>query len=190
MTVQKDIIVLLSGEGTTLQSILDNCKVAKVAGVFSNNPSANGLNRANYAKVPFVGHSNNNEEEMLELIQHSLDNGIKPAIIVLAGYMKILSPNFINFFNKRDIPIINIHPSLLPEHKGLHTHRRVLEAGDIYHGMTVHYVNEELDGGPILNHRSFLVEKTDTVTTLTQKVKELEQKYFPIIIDAVLLTVH
>lgn len=190
MAVRKDIIVLLSGEGSTFQAIFDKCKVARVVGVFSNKASANGLNRARAVGIPVVEYSNNNEDELLDHIHNAIIHGVEPELIVLAGYMKVLSADFIQFFDDRNIPIINVHPSLLPKHKGLHTHRRALEEKDEEHGMTVHYVNEELDGGPIITQRSFMIQESDTEETLTKKVKELEQTHLPRIIDALLLTIY
>ena len=133
MVTMNNVIVLISGEGMTLQSLLDKCQFVNVVGVISNNPNANGLERAKQAGVPII-----ESYSQINDIQNSIDNvisvfgGVK--FIVLAGFMKILPKEFIKHFNDRQIHIINIHPSLLPKYKGLHTHKRVLEAGDAIHG--------------------------------------------------------
>ncbi len=181
-----NVIVLLSGEGLTLQSILDNCESVNIVGVLSDNPIANGLNRAKEAKVPFVIDildKNNHDQHLINEITNILNvvGGIQ--LIVLAGYMKILSRTFINHFTKLGIRIINIHPSLLPKYKGLNTHQRVLDNGDQYHGFTIHEVTSELDSGDILFQYNFPILFDDTVQTLEQTVKKFEQKFYPKIID-------
>lgn len=181
-----NVVILLSGEGSTLQSILDNCERANIVGVLSDNPLANGLNRARDANVPFVidcPKKHNRDQCLIDEITNISNNVGGIQLIVLAGYMKILSSQFINYFNKLGIRIINIHPSLLPKYKGLHTHQRVLDNGDQYHGFTIHEVTSELDSGDIIFQYDFPILFDDTIETLEQTVKKFEQKFYPKIID-------
>ena len=174
--MMNNVIVLISGEGMTLQAILDNPDI-NVVGVFSNNGLAKGLIRASSANVPHV----DSHQSFRELKEHiDLVGDFK--LIVLAGYMKILPAWFIQYYNDMGIPIINIHPSLLPKYKGLHTHKRVCEAGDSMHGFTIHHVTKDLDDGPIIVQYVFAVYYWDTPESLEQKVKQTEQKFYPLAI--------
>jgi phosphoribosylglycinamide formyltransferase-1 len=119
-------------------------------------------------------------EEYCEKLPYTLDK-LNPELIVLAGFMKILTPNFFKKFHEKQI--VNIHPSLLPKHKGVDTHKRVLEAGDEEHGITIHYVNEELDSGPIIWQSSYFIEPDDDETSLKHKGHDLEHKWYPFVID-------
>ena len=175
-----NIVVLISGEGTTLQAILDDPEIT-VAGVFSNNGLAKGLIRADIAKVPIV-----DSHQTFKELRSYIDEVDDLKLIVLAGYMKILPGWFIKYYNEQGIQIINTHPSLLPKYKGLHTHERACEAGDKMHGFTIHFVNEFLDDGPIIVQYVFAVDDWDTPETLEQKVKQNEQKFYPIAIKQLL----
>lgn len=178
-------IVMLSGEGTTFQSLVDRCKNINIVGVISNNAEANGIVRAMKVGIPYKVINQNSQDFNNDLIQtvSNLTTKENVKFIVLAGFMKLLSPNFISFCGDVGIDIINIHPSLLPNHKGLHTHKKVLESGDKDHGMTIHYVTDELDSGPIIYQHSFTVRETDTEKTLNTQVKYMEQLYFPKVLD-------
>lgn len=194
--MNQNIIVMLSGEGTTLQALLDTCEVAKVVGVISDNPVAGGIQRAMNANIPHIKalSSSCSRAEFDKYLTHMIDDIIKKVngirFIVLAGYMRILSPEFIEYFNSQKIEIINTHPSLLPKYRGLDTYQRVLDAGDEEHGFTVHKVTPELDGGPIVFQFSFVVtDAQDTPNKLEKKTREFERKYFPHVIDELISSI-
>lgn len=181
-TSKKQIIVLLSGNGSTFQAIHDKCKNVEIVAVFSNNHAAYGMQRAIDVGIrPVISYDSTSDLE--NHIKH-YTSGYDVSLIILAGYMRILSPDIIQFCSSKNIDIINIHPSLLPKHKGLHTHKRALEAKDSQHGITIHYVNEKMDDGPIIAQIAFDIELDDTEETLTNKVKELEQHYYPLVLDS------
>jgi phosphoribosylglycinamide formyltransferase-1 len=190
-----NVVVMISGEGTTLQSLLDNCKVANVVGVISNNACVGGITRSIFSNVPHIKVFVPYPQECSGSYEGRLINGLNDIIkkaggvkfIVLAGFMKILSADFIEYYNNKGIQIVNIHPSLLPNHKGLNTHKRVLANDDESHGMTIHYVTDKVDSGEIIFQRSFYVTDADTVSTLERKVKQLEQMYYPLVVDDLLV---
>ena len=148
-----NLVVLISGNGSNLQAIIDACKEKKIKGtlraVFSNKADAFGLERAREAGIPahaltadqFASREAFDRELMREIDAYA------PDLVVLAGYMRILSPAFVAHYEGR---LLNIHPSLLPKYPGLHTHRQALENGDEEHGTSVHFVTDELDGGPVI----------------------------------------
>lgn len=177
------IAVFISGNGTNLQSLIDtkflnNHNSLKISVVFSNNEKAFGLKRAKAHNIPyftlnhkdFDSRENFDEEIINKLNEYDFD------LLVLAGYMRILSEKFINSYRNK---IINLHPSLLPKYPGLHTHQRVLEAKDNFHGSTIHFVTSELDAGPIIRQESFEIEPSDSTESLIEKVKKLEHKIYP-----------
>jgi phosphoribosylglycinamide formyltransferase-1 len=149
----KNIVVLISGNGSNLQAIIDACKQKQINGtlraVFSNKADAFGLERAREAHIPAhaleASQFASREAFDRELVQEI--DAYAPDVVVLAGYMRILSPAFVAHYSGR---LLNIHPSLLPKYPGLHTHRQVLENGDEEHGTSVHFVTDELDGGPVI----------------------------------------
>jgi len=175
--------VLISGGGSNLQSIIDHVTKnnihAEIACVISNNPDAYGLVRAEKANIPthVIDHKTHNSREAFdaELVNTLAVYNIK--LIVLAGFMRVLSPTFINEYSEN---ILNIHPSLLPEYPGLHTHKRVLNAGDKEHGCSVHFVTAALDEGPLVIQAKVAVEKTDTVETVAARVLEKEHIIYPL----------
>ena len=180
------IVVLISGNGSNLQAIIDNIENKmwdiEIKAVISNNPSAYGLERAAQAGIP-TKILPNKDFDSREAFDNALLNIIEqyhPKLIVLAGFMRILSKNFTHHFSGR---LINIHPSLLPKYKGLHTHRQALEANDTVHGCTVHLVNEELDAGAIIGQMECEILPDDTEQSLSQKVHKLEHQLFPEIIN-------
>ena len=176
------LVVLVSGSGTNLQSIIQACDDgrlnANISLVVSNKNDAYALQRAADANIQSVvvspEKSENREQYDRRLLQ-AIDP-FQPDLIILAGYMRILSIVFVNEFKDR---ILNIHPSLLPKYKGTNTHQRVLEAGDKEHGATVHIVTSALDAGPIIMQRKVSVEKTDTAETLRLRVLEQEHLLYP-----------
>lgn len=176
------IVVLVSGSGSNLQAILDACakpaSPAKVAAVISNRPDAYGLTRARQAGVAAltVDHTGFTSREAFDsALAQSIDE-FAPALVVLAGFMRILTPEFVRHFEGR---MLNIHPSLLPKYPGLHTHRRALAAQDAVHGATVHFVTAELDGGPALVHATVPVEPDDSEELLAKRVLQQEHRIYP-----------
>ncbi|MGI9275959.1 MAG: phosphoribosylglycinamide formyltransferase [Endozoicomonas sp.] len=184
MTDRKRVVVLLSGNGSTLQAILDQQPGFhyEVVGVFSNRPGVEGLNRADRAGIPtrcidhqqFPDRASFDQAMMLEIEQ------LQPDLLVLAGYMRILTTTFVERFQGK---MINTHPSLLPKHKGMNTHRAALESGDSHHGATVHFVTEELDSGGAILQASLTIHPDDSAESLEQRVKTMEQVIYPVAID-------
>lgn len=175
-----NVVVLISGNGSNLQALIDqseNCGY-RVAGVVCNNPAAFGLQRAAKAGVPaaIVEHRDFPDRETFDGALLEAIDAFVPDLIVLAGFMRILGPAFVREQAGR---ILNIHPSLLPEYTGMHTHRRVLEAGEREHGVSIHFVNEELDGGPIVARCRIAVREEDDEDSLTERVHRLEHDLYP-----------
>lgn len=186
MDSRQPIFVFISGAGKTLEAIIRGCVVAEVKHVYSSVDDAMGLTVARDAGI-MRNAAFNNDKISIEQLDYMIDRvGVTPKLIVLAGYMKLLTPEFISYATKLGISIINIHPSLLPKHKGLNTHQRVLDAGDKLHGFTVHHVTDELDSGPIIHQTDFRVVEDDTVESLMVCVKMREQLFYPMIIDGIL----
>lgn len=179
------IIILISGNGSNLQAIIDTIQQEKlpiqVALVISDRPSAFGLERAQKARIKTTVISSKDHatrESYDKALQETIDQQ-DPDLIVLAGFMRILGKAFVQHFLGR---LINIHPSLLPHYKGLHTHEKVLAAKEKEHGATVHLVTEDLDGGPILAFSKLNVEPDDTPESLQQRVHLLEHRLYPTVI--------
>ena len=177
------IAVLISGSGSNLQSIIDHIRQghidASIACVISNNPNAYGLFRAKQANITTHVIENNNyasrEKFDAELIKTLRVYNIK--LIVLAGFMRILSSNFINEYQGN---VLNIHPSLLPKYTGLHTHERALKANDTKHGCSVHFVTVELDEGPLIIQAKVNIDKSDSPESLAKRVLEKEHIIYPL----------
>ena len=178
--------VLISGGGTNLQSIIDatskNEIALNIAVVVSNKPAAKGLDRARKSGIPVECVEN---EDFAD--RPSFDNALidiidpySPNIIILAGFMRILTPEFVAHYHGR---ILNIHPSLLPAYPGLHTHQRAIDNKDSWHGCTVHFVTDELDRGPPIIQGRVPVLADDTAETLAARVLEVEHKIYPIAAD-------
>lgn len=184
MSKKLRIGVLVSGRGTNLQAIIDSIQKgdlsAEIVIVISDNPNAMALERANKANIPTAyvkpGKKSEFEEEIIRLLE---ENNVE--LIVLAGFMRILSPNFVNHFPLR---IINIHPSLLPSFPGLEAQRQALEYGVKITGCTVHFVNEMVDAGPIILQEAVPVYDDDTVESLSNRILEKEHK---ILVEAIRL---
>ena len=178
-----NVAVLISGNGSNLQAIINKFQKdesVNVSCVVSNKKDAYGLVRAEKAKIDnyFVDNKNFSSREEFEQAVINILDKYEPDLVVLAGFMRILSGLFVNKYENK---LINIHPSLLPKYKGLDTHRKVLENQDEYHGVTVHFVDNTLDGGPILAQRRTLVETQD-IKELEAKIHELEHKIYPEVI--------
>ena len=181
---KKNIVVLVSGSGSNLQAILDACDShtidASVKAVFSNKADAFGLERAESAGVH--AHSVNPKEfNSREEFDHELMvqiDAYQPDLIVLAGYMRILSSEFVRHYAGK---MINIHPSLLPKYPGLHTHQRAIDAQDKEHGTSVHFVTEELDGGPVILQAKVPVFEGDDADMLASRVLTQEHCIYPMV---------
>ena len=180
-----DVVVLLSGTGGNLQAMIDsfqdNSSPARIRAVISNRADAYGLERAKNAGIEtrVLDHTAYEGREAFDTALIELIDSFAPKLVVLAGFMRILTPGFVRHYHAR---LLNIHPSLLPLYKGLHTHQRVLEAGDAEHGCSVHFVTEELDGGPLVVQAVVSVESHDTPATLAQKVHTQEHLIYPLAI--------
>jgi phosphoribosylglycinamide formyltransferase-1 len=177
-----NVVVLLSGTGSNLQALLDSTGAgnpARIAAVISNRADAFGLQRARDAGIDacVLEHQGFADREAFDAALIELIDQYQPQLVVLAGFMRILSPFFVRYYHGR---LLNIHPSLLPRYKGLHTHRRALEAGDTEHGCSVHFVTEELDGGPLVVQAVIPVQSSDTPETLAQRVHAQEHQIYPL----------
>jgi phosphoribosylglycinamide formyltransferase-1 len=181
----KNIVVLISGNGSNLQSIIDAVEAdhinGKVTKVISNRPDAYGLSRAKNHDIEAVC-LDHTAFESRESYDAALINTIDPAstdLLVLAGFMRILTEEFVNTFNGK---VINIHPSLLPKYKGLNTHQRAIDSGDKEHGVSVHFVTPELDGGPVVIQSKVPVFENDVAEDLAQRVQEQERQIYPLVV--------
>lgn len=176
------LVVLLSGRGSNFQALLraiqDGTLPAEIRAVISNRPDAAGLDIARDAGIntEVVDHTGYPDRESYDReLQRRID-AHDPALVVLAGFMRILTSGFVRHYLGR---LINIHPSLLPRHRGLDTHNRALAAGDREHGASVHFVTEELDGGPVLMQARVPVLPGDDAATLAERVLKQEHRLYP-----------
>ena len=176
-------VVLISGNGSNLQSIIDSASKIdlNISCVISSNSDAYGLKRAEKASIPIaiIDHKLFDsrltaDKEIMKVIDDS-----RAVVIILAGYLRILSPEFIEKYIGK---ILNIHPSLLPKFKGLNTHQRAIDAAEKIHGASVHFVTEELDGGPVIAQSSVEIDSTDNAKSLASKVLNKEHILYPKII--------
>jgi len=179
------LVVLISGSGSNLQAIIDHIGQglpARIEAVISNQPSVYGLELARLAGIEtrVLDHRVYPEREHHDKALGDLVSSFNPKLIVLAGFMRILSPGFVRRFEGR---MLNIHPSLLPRHRGLHTHQRALDAGDKEHGASVHFVTDELDGGPLILQARVNIEPGDDADTLAARVLTREHIIYPRVIE-------
>lgn len=180
------IVVLISGSGTNLQALIDDlagrASAGQIVATISNRPGVGGLERAARAGIPcaVVNHQEFADRDSFDAALISCIDGYQPDLVILAGFMRILTPAFVTHFQGR---LLNIHPSLLPKHKGLHTHLRALEAGDSEHGSSVHFVTAELDGGPVVIQAHIPVLSGDTAATLAARVQQVEHRIYPLAMD-------
>ncbi|MCZ4295963.1 phosphoribosylglycinamide formyltransferase [Vibrio sinaloensis] len=181
----KSIVVLVSGNGSNLQAIIDACNTSitggRVTAVFSNKADAYALERAKMAEAG-AHFLDPKSFDTRDAFDHELMKRIdeyKPDVIVLAGYMRILSGEFVRHYMGR---MINIHPSLLPKYPGLNTYQRAIHAGDEEHGTSVHFVTEQLDGGPVILQAKVPIFDEDTVDTLTERVQTQEHRIYPMVV--------
>ncbi len=174
------IVVLISGNGSNLQALMDHSDEGaySVCAVISNKADAFGLQRASKAGIPTRVIDHRDYADRLSFDQRLIEeiDSFSPKLVVLAGFMRILSPEFVQHFAGK---ILNIHPSLLPAYRGTHTHERVLEAGEKEHGVSVHFVTEELDGGPVVLQATVPVNSDDTAITLAERVFKQEHRIYP-----------
>jgi phosphoribosylglycinamide formyltransferase-1 len=181
------IAVLASGRGSDFQSIVDAVEVGKVtyevALLICNEPGAFVIERAKTHSIPFVIISHKGRErEDFDVEMDQVLRSAKIDIVVLAGFMRILSDRFVDLWRDR---ILNIHPALLPSFPGAHPHRDVLDYGAKITGLTIHFVDESMDGGPIIFQHPVLVDDEDTEASLELRVLEKEHEWYPLIIDRV-----
>jgi len=180
------VVCLISGGGTNLQALIDwqtkgLLGDAMIVGVISNVASAYGLERAKRASIPtsVLSHHDYADRLLFDQALRSLIDGYDPDLVVLAGFMRILTAEFVTHYHRR---LINIHPSLLPKYKGLDTHRRALDAGDTVAGATVHWVTEALDAGDIIQQVEVPIVADDSEERLKARVLEAEHTLYPSVI--------
>lgn len=176
------LVVLISGSGSNLQAIIDACQGgrinAHIEAVISNKADVLGLKRAQAADIPTVvlNHKDYDSRAGFDTELQRLIDSYNPGLVVLAGFMRILTPDFVNHYLGR---MLNIHPSLLPNLQGLNTHQRALDEGMTQHGASVHFVTPELDGGPVANRATVEIQPDDDAVSLAQRVLEQEHRIFP-----------
>jgi phosphoribosylglycinamide formyltransferase-1 len=180
------VVVLISGSGSNLQALIDAQAAGElpveIRAVISNRADAFGLERAARAGIEgrALSHRAFPSRDAYDAELGNLVEGFAPGLVVLAGFMRILTPGFVARFRGR---MFNIHPSLLPKYRGLHTHQRAIEAGDREHGATVHFVTDELDGGPAVIQARVPVYAGDDAETLAARVLEREHLIYPRAVD-------
>ncbi|BBV64904.1 phosphoribosylglycinamide formyltransferase [Kluyvera ascorbata] len=181
----KNIVVLISGSGSNLQALIDACEQKRIPGtiraVFSNKADAFGLERAREAGIPqhaLAASQFASREAFDRELMHEID-AYAPDVVVLAGYMRILSAEFVQHYQGK---LLNIHPSLLPKYPGLNTHRQALDNGDTEHGTSVHFVTEELDGGPVILQAKVPVFDGDDEEEITSRVQAQEHAIYPLVV--------
>lgn len=181
-TARPRLVVLISGSGSNLQAIMDavaNGKLsATLAAVISNRPDAYGLQRAADASIATttIDHTQFDCRETFDAALQETIDSYQPDLLVLAGFMRILTPAFVTHYTGR---MLNIHPSLLPLYKGVRTHQRALDDGAKEHGVSVHFVTPELDGGPVIMQAKIPVLPSDTAESLAQRVLVQEHVIYP-----------
>ena len=178
-----NIAVLISGAGSNLQALIDARDSGQLPGdiklVLSNKPGAAGLEKAANAGIEsaVIDHRNFESREAFDRALVETLASHQPDLVILAGFMRILTPEFIGPYQGK---LLNIHPSLLPKYPGLNTHQRAIDAGDPWAGTTVHFVTEELDGGPPIVHAKVAVVPGDTAEALADRVREREHQVYPL----------
>jgi phosphoribosylglycinamide formyltransferase-1 len=177
------MVILISGSGTNLQAIMDAVATGKIPGkiaaVISNNAHAKGLQRAGQRGIPgiVIDHRAYDSREAFDQQVMATIDEFNPRLVVLAGFMRILTEGFVSHYQGR---LINIHPSLLPKYKGLNTHQRAIDAGESEHGCSTHFVTYELDGGPVIGQRRVPVQKEDSAESLAARVQKEEHILYPL----------
>jgi len=185
-TTRLPIVILLSGNGSNLQAIIDAAQNGQlpvdIRAVISNRYDAYGLTRAAQANIPgqVVPNKQFPSREAYDQALMKVIDAYEPALVILAGFMRILTPDFVDHYHNR---MLNIHPSLLPKYRGLNTHQRAIDAGDKQHGASVHLVTPELDAGPVLAQAMVPVHEDDNAETLAQRVHAAEHQLYPTVIE-------
>jgi phosphoribosylglycinamide formyltransferase-1 len=182
----RNIVVLISGSGTNLQAIIDACKEgrinASISAVISNKADAYGLERAQQAAINtvFINPKDYADRESYDLALADAIEQQQADLIVMAGFMRILSPAFVERFKGK---MLNIHPSLLPKYQGLNTHQRAIDANDDEHGCSVHFVTAELDGGPVVLQAKVPIFEEDSAEELAARVQAQEHAIYPLVVS-------
>lgn len=176
------LVILISGRGSNMRSIVEAANQGQldvdIAAVISNRPDAAGLEYAQQAGIDaqVIDHKLYDSRESFDAAMAEVIDSYQPDFVILAGFMRILTADFVEHFAGR---LINIHPSLLPKFKGLHTHQRAIEAGETEHGASVHFVTAELDDGPVILQAKVPVLADDDADTLAARVLEQEHLLYP-----------
>ena len=181
----KKIVVMISGGGSNLEAIAKACQTGSIPAsielVISNQPNVKGLERAQkfHLMSKIIQHQDFDSRKDFDqaLLEQILP--IEPDLVVLAGFMRILSSNFTEALNGR---LINIHPSLLPDYPGLNTHKQAIENGDLMHGISVHYVSNVLDGGPIISQGALKIDPAQSEAKLINRIHKIEHAIYPKVI--------
>lgn len=182
----KKIVVLVSGQGSNLQALIDACQQGRIAAtivaVFSNNAQAYGLQRAEEAGIAAQALDAKDfaDREAFDAALAQAIDQYQPDLVVLAGYMRILSNAFVQRYAGR---MLNIHPSLLPKYPGLHTHRQAIDNGDAEHGTSVHFVTEQLDGGPVILQAKVPIFPGDEEDEVIERVQTQEHTLYPLVVS-------
>ncbi len=180
----RSIVVLISGNGSNLQALIDHAASGdyNIAAVVSNKADAYGLIRAKQGNIPtmVIDHRHYERRDLFDQTLAETIDSYNPDLIVLAGFMRILGGDFVKHYQGR---MLNIHPSLLPDYRGINTHQRVLDAGEKRHGVSVHFVTEELDGGPVIAQESINIEAADTAESLKRKIHQKEHGIYPAVVS-------
>lgn len=177
------IVVLISGSGSNLQALIDQSLQGQldinICAVISNKAEAYGLERAKLAGIPThtLDHKSFASRDEFDAELQTMIDQYQPKLVVLAGFMRILTETFAKHYEGR---MLNIHPSLLPKYKGLNTHQRAIDAGEKEHGVSVHFVSPELDGGAVILQASTAIAEEDTAASLANKVHSLEHIIYPL----------
>ena len=179
------LVVLISGSGSNLQAIIDACARGEIkasfAAVISNKADAYVHERTKNAGIQtrVLSHKDFDSREAYDAELMDIIDNFEPNLVVLAGFMRILTPSLVQKFKGK---MLNIHPSLLPKYQGLNTHQRAIDAKDDVHGVSVHFVTEELDGGPVVLQAKVPVLENDTAETLAQRVQQQEHIIYPLVV--------
>jgi phosphoribosylglycinamide formyltransferase-1 len=180
------IVVLISGSGSNLQALIDAIKrgdiSGRIAAVISNRPGVKGLERAAAENIPALAIDHKrfgSRAEFDQALAETIDQ-YHPDLLVLAGFMRILTPEFVNHYTGK---MLNIHPSRLPRYQGLHTHKRAIEAGDRHHGASIHFVTAELDGGPVILQSRLPIRPEHTPETLAADLLPQEHALYPLAVQ-------
>lgn len=184
--MSQKIVVLISGSGSNLQAIIDAVSAGQINGqicaVISNRPDAYGLTRAADAGIEslVLDHKEFESREAYDDALMKKIDAFSPDLVVLAGFMRILTPSLVQNYLGR---MLNIHPSLLPKYQGLNTHQRAIDAKDKEHGVSVHFVTEELDGGPVVLQAKVDIHPDDTAQALAERVHKQEHVIYPLVVQ-------